>query len=159
MRRPSGDRLRGRTAREGIKRDGRCARDSASSSPCHYSPSLLLTLPHSPSLSFSFSFSFSLSLPRSARSPPPSFLSFFSGVPPTPSRSSSTYTYTALFLYLPLSPSRSPPSRASSAHAPSIPSSRLARTRVPPPSSSYPPAEDWIPSKRNDDSEDSRDRS
>lgn len=84
MRRPSGDRLRGRTGCEGIKRDGRCARDSASSSP---------PLSHSPSLSLSF-----------PRSPPPLIPLLFQRCP---SDTLALNLPTALFLYL--SPSHSPP--------------------------------------------------
>lgn len=109
-----------------IKRDGRCARFT-SSSP--------FSLTHS-----SLSFSLSLSL-----CPPPSFLSFFSSVPPTPSLNLPLYLSLSLSLPLdPSSPSLSSPSRPSDARSfslppPSIPSTllalphrgRLARARDP----------------------------
>ena len=74
-----------------IKRDGRCARFTSSSA--------VLPLTH-----FHLSLSLSLSL-----CPPPSFLSFFSGVPPTPSLNLPLYL--SLSLSLPLAPP-SPPRSA-----------------------------------------------
>lgn len=101
--------------REGIKRDGRCARDSASSSP----------------LSLTLVLSLSSSLPRS-------FLSFFSGVPPTPSRS--TYLPFYFSIFLPLVPPLPVPC--------SLYPVRLSRSLPPRPSRSHPRTSAFLSAER-----------
>lgn len=114
MRRLPGDRLRGRTAKD-KKRRPVCA--------IHI---VLTVLPRSLTQSLFLSLSLSLSLC------PPSFLSFFSGVPPTPSLNLPFCLSLSLSLpSRPPSPRRCLPSRPSDARSfslppPSIPSTLLA---------------------------------